>query len=284
MCSTSSVVPVPVGVPGELFIGGEGVARGYLESPRADRRALRRRSFCARRGAYVCNGRPGAYRADGKVDFIGRTDFQVKVRGYRIELGEIESLLEAQPGVKQAAVVVWAEDAADLRLVAYLVGHHGAVLEQSDLRAALRAKLPDYMVPSELVILSDMPRTANGKLDRKALQGLRPEPARQAVADVLPQGNLEKTIAEFWRKTLKIERVGVTENFFDIGGHSLLVVQLHNQLKQALNMPLSLTDLYQYPTIRSLSEYLSSGHDGGASQLGTSRGARRRALRARAGS
>jgi len=106
---------------------------------------------------------------------------------------------------------------------------------------------------------------------------------RQPAAEVLPQGDVEKTIADLWRKTLKMERVGVTDNFFDLGGHSLLVVLLHNQLKQALNMPLSLTDLYQYPTIRSLSEYLSRGHDGGASQLGTSRGARRRALRARAG-
>jgi acyl carrier protein len=105
---------------------------------------------------------------------------------------------------------------------------------------------------------------------------------KPAAAEALPQGDLEKTIAEFWRKTLKIERVGVTDNFFDLGGHSLLVVQLHNQLKQALNAPLSLTDLYQYPTIRSLSEYLSSGSDGGASQAGANRGARRRALRSRA--
>jgi acyl carrier protein len=190
--------------------------------------------------------------------------------------------LEAQAGVKQAAVVVRAEDAADLRLVAYVVGNHGATLQQAELRAALRAKLPDYMVPSEIVILTDMPRTANGKLDRKALQALKPAPVQQAVAEVLPQGDVEKTIADLWRKTLKIESVGVTDNFFDLGGHSLLVVQLHNQLKQALKTPLSLTDLYQYPTIRSLSEYLSSGNDGGASQLGASRGARRRALRSRA--
>jgi acyl carrier protein len=131
-------------------------------------------------------------------------------------------------------------------------------------------------------VLPDMPRTANGKLDRKALQALKLAPAHKPAAEALPQGDVERTIAELWRKTLKIERVGVTDNFFDLGGHSLLVVQLHNQLKQALNAPLSLTDLYQYPTIRSLSEYLSSGRDGGASQAGASRGARRRALRARA--
>jgi acyl carrier protein len=137
------------------------------------------------------------------------------------------------------------------------------------------------MVPSEILILPDMPRTANGKLDRKALQVLKSEPVRQASPDAAPQGEVEKTIADLWRKTLKLERVGVNDNFFDLGGHSLLVVQLHGQLKQALSSPLSLTDLYQYPTIRSLSEYLSSGRAGVASQQGASRGARRRALRSR---
>jgi natural product biosynthesis luciferase-like monooxygenase protein len=274
--------PVPVGMPGELFIGGEGVARGYWNRPELTSERFLADPFAGGDARMYATGDLAKLRPDGNVDFIGRADFQVKVRGYRIELGEIESLLEAQAGIKQAAVVVRAEDAADLRLVAYVVGNHGATLQQAELRAALRAKLPDYMVPSEIVILTDMPRTANGKLDRKALQALKPAPVQQTVAEVLPQGDVEKTIADLWRKTLKIESVGVTDNFFDLGGHSLLVVQLHNQLKQALKTPLSLTDLYQYPTIRSLSEYLSSGNDGGASQLGASRGARRRALRSRA--
>jgi acyl carrier protein len=221
------------------------------------------------------------YRADGNIDFIGRADFQVKVRGYRIELGEIESMLEAQAEVKQAAVVVRAEDAADVRLVAYVVGNGGAAVQSATLRDALRATLPEYMVPSEVIVLPDMPRTPNGKLDRKALQAMKREPVRQASVESVPQSDMEKAIADLWRKTLKLDRVGVTDNFFDLGGHSLLVVQLHGQLKQALSVPLSLTDLYQYPTIRSLSEYLSNGKDAGASQLGASRGARRRALRGR---
>jgi natural product biosynthesis luciferase-like monooxygenase protein len=275
--------PVPIGMPGELYIGGEGVARGYLNRAELTKERFVADPFAGGEARMYATGDLAKYRADGNVDFIGRADFQVKVRGYRIELGEIESLLEAQPGVKQAAVVVRAEEAGDLRLVGYLVGNHGVTLAQQELRSALRTKLPDYMVPSELVVLNDMPRTANGKLDRKALQALKLAPAQKpATAETLPQGDVEKTIAELWRKTLKIERVGVTENFFDLGGHSLLVVQLHNQLKQALNTPLSLTDLYQYPTIRSLSEYLSSGRDGGASQAGANRGARRRAMRARA--
>jgi natural product biosynthesis luciferase-like monooxygenase protein len=273
--------PAPIGVPGELYIGGEGVARGYLNRPELTAERFVADPFSGNGARMYATGDLAKYRADGNVDFIGRADFQVKVRGYRIELGEIESLLEAQAGVKQAAVVVRAEDASDLRLVAYVVGHSGAGLQSHELRTALRAKLPDYMVPSEIVLLADMPRTANGKLDRKALQALKSEPKRQQVtAEAAPQGDVEKTIAELWRKTLKIEDVGMTENFFDLGGHSLLVVQLHNQLKQAIDTPLSLTDLYQYPTIRSLSEYLAGGRAAG-SQIGANRGARRRAMRAR---
>jgi len=163
--------PVPVGVPGELFIGGEGVARGYLNRPELTAERFIADPFAGDSARMYATGDLAKYRADGNVDFIGRSDFQVKVRGYRIELGEIESLLEAQAGVKQAAVIVSAEDAADLRIVAYLVGHHGVALQQAELRAALRAKLPEYMVPSDLVILSDMPRTANGKLDRRRCRG-----------------------------------------------------------------------------------------------------------------
>jgi natural product biosynthesis luciferase-like monooxygenase protein len=274
--------PVPIGVLGELFIGGDGVARGYLNRPELTAERFVADPFSRAAGARMyATGDLAKFRPNGDIEFIGRADFQVKVRGYRIELGEIETLLEAQTGVRQAAVVVRAEDAADLRLVAYVVGDTGASLRTADLRAALRTKLPDYMVPSEILILPDMPRTANGKLDRKALQVLKSEPVRQASPDAAPQGEVEKTIADLWRKTLKLERVGVNDNFFDLGGHSLLVVQLHGQLKQALSSPLSLTDLYQYPTIRSLSEYLSSGRAGVASQQGASRGARRRALRSR---
>ena len=128
-----------------------------------------------------------------------------------------------------------------------------------------------------------MPRTANGKLDRKALIGMRAEVARVVTADDVPQDDLQKTIATHWQQVLKLDNVGIDENFFDLGGHSLLVVQLHNQLRQAIKAPLSLTDLYQYPTIRALSTFLSSGQSGEALQKGSSRGAKRRALRSRSG-
>ena len=222
-----------------------------------------------------------SFRPDGTMDFIGRADFQVKVRGYRIELGEIESVIESHPNVREAAVIVKADDAADQRLVAFTVPRVEHPPQAAELRAALRAKLPEYMIPNEFVTLVDMPRTANGKLDRKALQAIRPEPVRQVTADAQPASETEKLIAESWRKTLKLEHVGVNDNFFDIGGHSLLVVQLHNELKQRLSSPLSLTDLYQYPTVRSLSEFVASGSGGEALQKSMSRGARRRALRKR---
>jgi long-subunit acyl-CoA synthetase (AMP-forming) len=274
--------PVPTGMPGELHIGGDGVARGYLNRPELTADRFVRNPFSDRPDARMyATGDLASFRPDGTMDFIGRADFQVKVRGYRIELGEIESVIEAQPGILEAAVIVKADDAADQRLVAFMVPRDGVAAQTAELRSALRAKLPEYMIPNEFVTLLEMPRTANGKLDRKALQAIRPEPVRQVTADALPQSETEKLIVDSWRKTLKLEHVGVNDNFFDLGGHSLLVVQLHNELKQRFSSPLSLTDLYQYPTVRSLSEYIASGSGGEALQKSASRGARRRALRKR---
>jgi len=136
-------------------------------------------------------------------------------------------------------------------------------------------------VPAEIAVLPAMPRTANGKLDRKALMSLRAAPARVVPPEAAPRDDLQKTIAKLWQQVLRLDRLGIDENFFDLGGHSLLVVQLHNLLRQTLSKPLSLTDLYQYPTIRSLSDYLNSGTSGEALRKGASRGARRRALRSR---
>ena len=190
-------------------------------------------------------------------------------------------MLEAQESVREAAVIVRADDAADQRLVAFVCAVPGQEIDTGGLREALRAKLPEYMVPNEFAELDDMPRTANGKLDRKALHAVKPKVARKVTADAAPTSDTEKTIADLWKKTLRLDSVGVTENFFDLGGHSLLVVQLHGELKQAVSMPVSLTDLYQYPTIRSLSESLSSGGGGKTLERSASRGARRRALRKR---
>jgi natural product biosynthesis luciferase-like monooxygenase protein len=273
---------VPIGMVGELYIGGDGVARGYLNRPELTEQRFVPDPFAGDPAARMyATGDLARYRSDGEIEYIGRADFQVKIRGYRIELGEIEALLEARPEVAEAAVIVRAETAGDLRLVGFVVGAGAAVPDAAALKAALREKLPDYMVPAELSVLPAMPRTANGKLDRKALMALRTEIARVVTSDAVPQDDLQKTIAQFWQQVLKVEKVGIDDNFFDLGGHSLLVVQLHNQLKKALTAPLSLTDLYQYPTIRTLSGYLSAGRNDEALQKGTSRGAKRRALRSR---
>jgi len=274
--------PVPVGVAGQLYIGGDGVARGYLNRPELTAERFLADPFDSRQGARMyATGDLARFRPDGTVEFLGRADFQVKVRGFRIELGEIEAVLEGQPGVAESAVVVRAEDASDVRLAAYVVWQKDAKPDAAALKAALGAKLPDYMVPNEFIDVPAMPRTANGKLDRKALIAIRKAVVRE-TPEALPASETEKIIAELWKQTLKLETVGVDENFFDLGGHSLLVVQLHSKLKQKIPSPISLTDLYQYPTIRSLSGYLSSGA-GKALEKSVSRGAKRRALRSRSG-
>ena len=274
--------PVPVGIPGELYIGGDGVARGYLKRPELTEERFVPDPFSSIESARMyATGDLAKYRDDGTIEYIGRTDFQVKIRGYRIELGEIEASLEMQKGVTEAAVIVRAEDDSDQRLVAFVIAADGASPDVADLRSALRETLPEYMVPSEIASLLEMPRTANGKLDRKALINLKLEKTRELTEEAAPQDDTQKKIAELWQETLRLEQVGIDENFFDLGGHSLLVVQLHNQLKEILDLPLSLTDLYQYPTIRSLSDFLSSGGRDESLKKGTSRGARRRALRKR---
>jgi len=271
--------PVPVGVPGELFIAGDGVARGYLKRP-----DLTNERFVAdpfRDGATMyATGDLACYRPDGVLDFLGRNDFQVKVRGYRIELGEIEHRLESLDSVKEAAAVVRADSDADQRLVAYAVASKSD-FDEAQLREALKSLLPDYMVPNEIIQLPEMPRTANGKLDRKALLSFKPNLSKRNVEDAAPLNDTEKLVTELWKQTLKLEEVGRNENFFDLGGHSLLVVQLHGQIKQALERPVSLTDLYQYPTVSSFAAFLVEGGSSQGVKKASSRGERRRAMRQR---
>ncbi|MEQ8484115.1 MAG: LLM class flavin-dependent oxidoreductase [Pseudomonadales bacterium] len=274
--------PAPPGVPGELFIGGAGVARGYLHRPELTAERFVQNPFAGDHGARMyATGDLAAFRDDGSMDFFGRTDFQVKVRGYRIELGEIEAQLEALDDVAEAAVIVRKADDGDERMVAFVTPPAGLSPDHMALRSMLRQTLPEYMIPNEFVTVAEMPRTANGKLDRKALQTIKAAPAREVGEDAAPASDLENVIAELWRKTLKLDIVGRNENFFDLGGHSLLVVQLHGQLKQALDRPISLTDLYQYPTIKSLADYLGGGASDATLKKGVSRGERRRALRQR---
>ena len=276
--------PVPPGVPGELYIGGRSVVRGYWRRPELTAERFVPNPF--RRDATARMYRTGdlvRWRENGTLEFLGRVDFQVKVRGYRIELGEIEAALAALPSVREAVVVARDDGAGDKRLVAYLVWKEAPAEGVSELRAHLRSVLPEFMVPSNYVVLRDLPRTPNAKIDRNALPS--PESvnlvATPAAPPVAPAGELETVIAGIWREVLKLPAVGVQDNFFDLGGHSLLAVQVHSRLKRSLERELSITDLFRFPTIRGLAGYLGGEADGVAVKSGLDRATQRREMAAR---
>lgn len=268
--------PLPIGVPGELFIGGEGVTRGYHGRDELTSERFVPDPFRSGERMYG-TGDLVRFRDDGVLDFIGRIDHQVKIRGYRIELGEIESALNQHDDVRVAAVVVREPQPGDQRLVAFLVANAGEV-DSGTLKDHLRRTLPSYMVPSRYVTLREMPLTPNGKIDRKALPSVDDTSDAPAVEHVAPSNALEHSIAECWRATLDLEQVGTRDNFFDIGGHSLLVVQLHRALTSELDQAVSLVDLYRFPTISALAEHL--GESGGAPDLeeSTDRAQKRRQM------
>ncbi|NMO20133.1 LLM class flavin-dependent oxidoreductase [Pyxidicoccus fallax] len=259
--------PMPVGVPGELYIGGEGVVRGYLSRPALTAERFVPDPFSRVPGARLYRtGDRARWRDDGTVEFLGRVDYQLKVRGFRIEAGEIEAALASQPAVREAVVVAREDEPGDVRLVAYVVARDGQPVDATALRDALAQRLPEHMVPSLLVELPALPLTPNGKVDRKALPV--PTAARASrAAYVAPQSQLEQQIAEVWRRVLKVEQVGVNDNFFDLGGHSLLMVQVHTQLKAALGQDLPLLKLLEHPTISALARHLRQEPSSGAAPV-----------------
>ncbi len=274
----SRLQPLPPGVPGELAIGGAGVVRGYFQRPELTAERFVRNTVSQHGGRLYRTGDLARWRQNGDgsgvLEFLGRLDHQVKVRGYRIELGEIEAALAEQPGVAQAVVMAREDQPGDARLVAYLVG---TTLDGASLREALRARLPDFMLPSAFVMLDEFPHTPNGKIDRKALPAPDAVAASAPTAEfVAPTSDLESQIAEVWKDVLKLATVGTRDNFFDLGGHSLLAVQAHRRLKDALQRDLSITDIFRFPTIQSLATYLTEGSQGGAQQ-GSDRAQGRRA-------
>ncbi|MEO8078326.1 MAG: non-ribosomal peptide synthetase, partial [Acidobacteriota bacterium] len=230
--------PVPVGVLGELYLGGVGLAHGYLGQP-----SLTAEKFVPD----PWNGTPGArlyrtgdvarYLADGRLECLGRLDHQVKVRGFRIELGEIEAALMAQPAIRAAVVAVHPDAAGDKRLVAYIVAEGGAPTA-SDLRRSLKTRLPDYMIPSFFVELDRLPLTENRKVDRLALPQTFGPPA-SGDRHVPPSTPTEKQIAGIWEEVLGIERVSVDANFFDVGGHSLLAMKVIARVESAIGLRLN---------------------------------------------
>ncbi|KFX10449.1 hypothetical protein KP24_21930, partial [Pectobacterium atrosepticum] len=256
--------PVPVGVAGELYIGGAGVARGYLNRPdlTAERFIVDPFSDSPATRLYK-TGDLARWLPDGTLDYLGRNDFQVKVRGFRIELGEIESRLVQCPGVQEAVVLAREDVPGDTRLVAYIQPQPKAVLEPADLRQQLSTHLADYMIPAAFVTLEAFPLTPNGKLDRKAL----PAPERSAVVTrgyEEPVGDIETALAEIWQDLLGLERVGRYDHFFELGGHSLLIVSLIEKLRH-LGLKLDVRSVFTAPTLIELADAIQ--HDRGESRF-----------------
>ncbi|MEJ2539371.1 MAG: LLM class flavin-dependent oxidoreductase [Gemmatimonadota bacterium] len=272
--------PVPVGVAGDLWIAGEGVARGYHRRPELTAERFVPDPFDHREGRMYRTGDRVRIRPDGVVEFLGRVDQQVKLRGHRIELGEIERCLEALDGVAASAVALRTGGDRDARLEAFVVPSAGGRAE-SELKASLRRLLPEYMIPSRIVTLETLPLTPNGKLDRAALPEVSDGPD-ETTGFVAPRSELEERLAACWRTTLGREHVGIQDNFFDVGGHSLLVVRLHRALQEVLDPAPTLVDLYRFPTIQALSRHLAEGGDDTSQvQEGQDRGSRRRQAMAR---
>jgi acyl-coenzyme A synthetase/AMP-(fatty) acid ligase/acyl carrier protein len=272
--------PCPPGIPGELFIGGEGVVRGYLRRPGLTADRFVPDAFGADAGARLYRtGDRVRRRADGALEFLGRVDFQVKVRGFRIELGEIETALSIQPGVREAVAVVREDVAGDARLVAYVVPAGLNPPSADALRAALSARLPDYMVPGTFVTLEALPLTPNGKIDRRAL------PAPEAAATVRdaprvpPRTPAEKAIAGIWREVLRVDEVGVDENFFNVGGHSMLLAQVAGRLQEWLGREVPLLDLFRHPTVGAQAAQLAGEKNAEAAPRPQGRASQRLAAR-----
>jgi acyl carrier protein len=245
--------PVPFGVAGEIYIGGNGLARGYLERPELTAERFIPNPYGVSGGARLYRtGDLARWRSDGVIDYIGRIDHQVKLRGFRIELGEIEAVLEQHPGVQSAAVI-----AREERLLGYVVPTQDSTPSITELRTFLQQKLPHYMVPHTITILDQWPLTPNGKINRTILpdpEGIRPS---LAVNFLAPQTDVESAIAKIWQEVLGLEQVGVNDNFFDLGGDSLLMLQVQNKVQAALKKDIPLVELFEHATVRAMTEHFT---------------------------
>ncbi len=246
--------PVPIGVAGELYISGVNLARGYLNRPELTAQKFIPHPFSTQLGARLYKtGDLVRYLPDGNIEFLGRTDEQVKCRGFRIEIGEIEAVLSQHPEVKETAIAAREDVPGDKRLVAYVVARQQSAPATSDLRRFLSQKLPPYMIPAVFVQIAALPLTPSGKVDRRSL----PVPSFRTleVADAMPQTEIEQAIATVWQQVLNIDKVGIHDNFFEIGGHSLLMLKVNSQLREIFKTDLSIVEMFRYPTINSLVNY-----------------------------
>ena len=251
--------PVPTGETGEIYVGGAGVARGYLNRPELTARRFLSDPFAPHSDQRLYrSGDLGRYLPNGDLEYLGRIDHQVKIRGFRIELGEIAAELNRDAGVRESVVVVIDSPTAEKELAAYLVRYSGATVDLAALRQQLRQRLPEYMVPASFTFIDAMPLTVNGKLDAKAL----PVPDRTAgsvaprtFTDATP---LQRSIAAIWQEVLQIQEPGLDQNFFDVGGNSLHLAEVHARLQTQLERQFSITELFAHSTIRALATYFSA--------------------------
>jgi acyl-coenzyme A synthetase/AMP-(fatty) acid ligase/acyl carrier protein len=251
--------PVPIGVPGELYVGGAGVARGYLNRPELTAARFVDNPFAS--GRLYRTGDRVRWMADGTLEYLGRLDEQVKIRGFRIELGEIEVRLAEHPDVREAVVLAREDVPGDRRLVAYVAG----AVEADALRTHMRQSLPEYMVPSAFMVLDRLPLTANGKVDRKALPA--PELASAEDRYVAPRTPSEEVLAGIWAEVLGVERVGVEESFFDLGGHSLLAARVMSRVREMFDVELPLRALFEGPTVAEMAGAVDAAQEEMDAQL-----------------
>jgi amino acid adenylation domain-containing protein len=250
--------PVPIGVAGELHIGGIGLARGYLNRPELTNQKFIADPFSKQANARMYKtGDLARYLPDGNIEYLGRIDHQVKIRGFRIELGEIESVLSLHPRVRETVVLAREDTPGEKVLAAYVVPSQESTPSANELRVFLRQKLPEYMVPSAFVYLKSLPVTSNGKVDRAALPPHDPKASLVKESSLAPRTLTEKTLAKVWAEVLKLEQIGVHDHFFDLGGHSLLLAQVYRRLRGRFDREISLVDLFEYPTIAALARHIN---------------------------
>jgi aryl carrier-like protein len=255
---------IPSGAVGDVYIGGEGLARGYWGREEMTAEAFIPDAQGNERGTRLYRtGDLGRYLANGNIEYLGRADHQVKVRGYRIELGEIEALLSSQPIVKDVAVLAREDTADDKRIVAYVVLNEATGLTgASELREFLKKKLPEYMMPSAFVELPVLPLTPNGKVDRRALAAQDQSRSMRNREYTEPRTETEKAVAVICGDVIRVERVGVHDNFFELGGHSLMAMQVVSRLRESFQVDVTLRDLFENPTVSQLSEVIErAGRD-----------------------
>ena len=256
---TKNLKLCPIGVPGQLYITGDGLARGYLNNPELTKEKFIRNPFSKQEGALMYDtGDLVKYLPDGNVSFIGRADNQVKIRGYRIELGEIESVLQKCDLVSQAVILAKEDKQDNKRLIGYIIPNGN--FNREGINSYLDEKLPEYMIPSLLMELESFPLTPNGKVDRNAL----PDPdASELISGqyIAPRNDIEAKIAEIWEDILEVDQVGINDDFFELGGHSLLAVRLVSALRKAFEVEMPIGDIFDFPTVALLAGQLSNNTD-----------------------